>query len=385
MIETFLAEKSNELHISTQRKIKIARSLFLWRDYIGEFRDSTYADLSLAIDEMKSRKTEKGTSYKQNTLRDHIGFIKRFYLWLEEEEIVDIPEKKLRRINPPGKDKMTKTVNDILKHREVMAIINACKNSRDRALISVMYEGAFRSGEIGELTWGDVEFRDTGLVVNTKFKTGIARRILLANSTNYLASWKDDYPYEITPEMPVFLTFVNNSPKEKPGERDPERPVHKSLTYAGLRKQIKILVERAEIKHNVTTHTFRHSRITHLVQAGYPESYIKKMCWGTITTDQLATYLHLDDKYMDDTFYHYEGIKPPERKDEVLLEAIQCPRCYAVNGFSTKFCRKCGLALNDKTALEMEEVMSFIQQAITAKARENPEELGRIIQQFSSA
>ncbi|MBP2133967.1 integrase/ribosomal protein L40E [Methanomicrobium sp. W14] len=380
LINSFISRITVNNDISTGRQLKICRSLILWRNFVSEYENSTYDDIVIGIKEIRSVKSKNGTKYKQNTLRDHINFLKRFYIWLIDSGYSSIPEKEIKKIKIPTRDKMTKTVGDILTPAEVKKMIEACSNNRDRAMISMLYEGAFRAGEIGNLKWGDVEFRDTGLVVNTDFKTGKPRRIPLANTTPYLANLKDDYPYKITPDMPVFLTYVNNDPHHG---NDESRPAHKYMTYAGIRKQLKIIAEKAGIEKNVTPHIFRHSRITHLVKAGYPESYIKRVCWGSLTTDQLETYLHLDDTYIDETFYQFEGIKPKEEFEKTTLEAIQCPRCASINSNSAKFCRKCGLPLDDQTALAYDQIQRFLNNFVTATAREDPQKLVEIISEYT--
>lgn len=42
----------------------------------------------------------------------------------------------------------------LLTEEDVSTMINACSTSRDLALISVLYEGGFRIGELDNLTWG---------------------------------------------------------------------------------------------------------------------------------------------------------------------------------------------------------------------------------------
>jgi site-specific recombinase XerD len=61
-------------------------------------------------------------------------------------------------------------------------------------------------------------------------------------------------------KSPVFVTWEKSVPE-----------------YQSMRKQIERLAVRAGISHPITPHTFRHSRITHLIQEGVNESVIKLM------------------------------------------------------------------------------------------------------------
>ena len=74
---------------------------------------------------------------------------------------------------------------------------------------------------------------------------------------------------------------------------------------------------------------------------------------------------------------------PKEAFEKNGLEAKQCPRCAVVNGNNTSFCRKCGLPLDDKTAMAYQQITSYIDEIITKKATENPQDLVEIIKTFS--
>lgn len=357
LIETFLNDISVRNDISPAREKKIAIHLVTWRRFIGPYRENTYNDLVKGVRALKAADSERGTPYKQNTIRDFISFLKRFYLWLGEEGINEIPEKKIRDIKPPGRDTMTKTAGDLLTPEEIQKIISVCTSSRDRALISLLYEGAFRIGEVGTLTWQQVKMSKDSLIISTNFKTGKPRRIRLAACLPYLATWKDDYPGEITPDKMVFVTLVNNSPRE---ENKPGRTINKPLSYPGVSKQIKTLCKRAGIERKITPHIFRHSRITHLIQKGYSESYIKMVCWGSLRTDMMATYLHLTDKDIDKEFYMMEGLVSPEELEDDRakgLNPVQCPRCASINAGTSKFCRSCGLELTSEAIAEKKELV----------------------------
>ena len=39
-------------------------------------------------------------------------------------------------------------------------MIDACRTSRDRAILMTLYEGGFRIGEIGEMKWEHLELWD---------------------------------------------------------------------------------------------------------------------------------------------------------------------------------------------------------------------------------
>ena len=123
-----------------------------------------------------------------------------------ENDLVDIPHKKVKDLKVPNRNTMTKVASDLLTIEEITAMLKACEQSRDRALITMLYEGGFRIGEIGMMRWGDIQFDRFGVVVNVMFKTNKPRYIRLVMSREHLARWKNDYPRQpITNDMPVFF------------------------------------------------------------------------------------------------------------------------------------------------------------------------------------
>jgi len=81
----------------------------------------------------------------------------------------------------------------MISEEKIDLMIRSCKNSRDRALIAFMYEGALRPIEVREATWSQITFDQYGAIFNTTKKTGKPRYIRLIRYYGYLAAWKADY------------------------------------------------------------------------------------------------------------------------------------------------------------------------------------------------
>lgn len=338
LLRAFVNEVSAMRGITPQRRYKLVYTLIGWRRFIGPFAENTLADLHEGIQAVKAATKDDGTPlFKQNTVADYVRFIKRFYLWLIDNEYVNLPYRKVKEIRAPAYNTMTKTVGELFTEDEVFAMIKAAKTPKDKALIALLYEGAFRIGEIGSLTWGDVRFTDWNLQVNTSEKTGKPRYIPLVIARPYLAAWMDAYPKEINDRAFVFLTNIRYEP----------------LQYQGLVKQLRIIAKNAGITKHLTPHIFRHSRVTHLLQRGVSESTIKMICWGNLDTDMLKTYAHLCNGDIDRATAELNGIVPPDiAKQSRALEPKQCPRCFWVNAPTTRSCRSCGLELTPEAIEE---------------------------------
>ncbi len=345
LIEEFTGEIAATSQISPSRKYKLTYTLVGWRRFIGPFRENPIGDLYAGVEAIRtSRKADGTPEYTQNTLSDYTRFLKRFYKWLVENEYSTVPVEKVNRIKAPRYENGVKNAEELLEPEEVRRMIEACTSSKDRALVSMLYEGGFRVGEVGTLKWGQIKFTDWNVTINTDHKTGKGRYVPLVMAREYLASWRNDYPGDTTPEAPVFLSHRK-----------------RQYQYRGLAKRLRIIARRAGVEKKITPHLFRHSRITHMLQQGYSESVVKKIMWGNLDTNMLSTYGHLTDSDIDDEIASMAGVKPPAAKEAAeCLEPRQCPRCYTVNGPTQNFCGECGLEL---TKQAVEDVKIAEQQA----------------------
>ena len=345
LIQEFIAEiQSTSPSISAGRIFKLLSILVSWRKFIPPYRTNTLNDLYLGIAEIKMAKRSNGQPYARDTQNDYVKLLRRFYLWMIENEYSTIPEKKILKIKGPAPNMMTKTAEQLLTKEEVEAMLTKCQNSRDRALIAMLYEGGFRISELGRMRWNQIKFTDWNATVNVSGKTGKGRFIPLVMSRAYISQWRNDYPLDPHSDAFVFLTETERKP----------------LQYRGVAKQLSKIAKRAGISKHITPHIFRHSRITHLIQQGVQESIIKKMMWGNITTKQFQTYAHLTDEDIENEIAQKHGIITKENKKEKVLEPRQCPRCFTVNAPTDKFCNSCMFPLDEEANMHVQELRDIL-------------------------
>lgn len=342
LLREFLGEMIAYRDISKSRSKKILLHLIGWRRFIGPFSENTAADLSHGINALHEATTKRGAPYKQNTIRDYVVILKQFYHWLIENDYSNILPMKISKIKNPSRNQMTKTAADMLTPQEVEDIIEACQSVRDRALFMTLYEGGFRVGEIGTLTWGSLVFDEHGVVVNVNFKTNRPRYVRLVMSREPLVMWRAEYPFRAEGSNLVFLNRSNNP-----------------MTYSAIAKALKTIMAQTRIKKHVTPHTFRHSRITHMIQEGYPETVIKLMMWGTVNASEFATYAHLTGCDIDRAVLEKNGIVE-EGEMWRGVEGVKCPYCNTVNPPAARYCYGCGRPMN------AEDVMNELKKLLTA-------------------
>lgn len=183
LIIEFVTELQASQGITVSRANKITSHLVNWRLYIGPYRAATTGDIFSAIATIKDARSQRGRSFKQNTLHDYVMFLKRFYLWLIENEYSNVSQAKVQKIRPPRVDRCTKLPDQMLSQEEIEALLRACQSSRDRAIIALLYESGCRIGELARLTWQRVQFDAYGMVVSvedTKCHTQRYVRLVMA-------------------------------------------------------------------------------------------------------------------------------------------------------------------------------------------------------------
>lgn len=363
LIEEFISEIVAISQISPTRRYKLVGIIIRNREYLPPYADCSISDVYTAIDRIKTGTKADGTPrYTKNSVTDLIQIMKRFFIWMCENGYSDMNLQKLTKIKVPLFDKNTVTAEMILTEDEVKRIIEAATTTRDRALLSVLYEGGFRIGEIGHMKWSDVKFTNWNVTVNTSEKTGKPRYVPLVAARAYLAQWKNDYPLPITDDSFVFLTTTTKKP----------------LQYAGLTKQIRVMAERAGIKKYIKPHLFRHSRITHLLQQGMQESKIKLLMWGDVNTDMLKVYQHLTNEDIDSEVARLNGIELEEKdslgRRKKGMQPLQCQRCATINSPAMKYCGNCGAPLAESEVLTTEVMENEIVKYMT----ENPAFMGEL-------
>jgi integrase/recombinase XerD len=179
---------------------------------------------------------------------------------------------------------------DLLTPKDISALLRACNDLYERALIEVLVESGCRIGEIMNLTAEDITLDNHFLYLNVEGKTGDRQVPLLRDN---IPSFQ--FHLAIHPEGYVFF-----SPKY------PDR----SMSYRAVLDRIVCIFERAGVrKRNRTIHIFRHTKATHLLELGVPEAIIKRFMGWSETSDMISNYTHLTSKTVKDYFSRLYGIE----------------------------------------------------------------------------
>jgi len=148
----------------------------------------------------------------------------------------------------PKKPKMI--IKDTLTEAEVTLIIDAAKNVREKAIISMLAYSGIRNKELCGLRVCDVNLGDNMVrVINGKGKKDRLINIS-GDCTRILIDYLNQYPRK---SEDFFFTTVRYNHK---------------YTQSDLRKLVHVLAKRAEIKKRVYPHLLRHSLATNLLKRG---------------------------------------------------------------------------------------------------------------------
>lgn len=220
-----------------------------------------------------------------STREDYILALKKVFEFLGR----DVSKLKIRR------SRKKKLPEELITPEEAKAIINCASNIRDKALLSLLYETGARIGEIMNLKTSDVIFDEIGCYVRLDGKTG-QRRNRIVQSINLLEEW------------------IRNSPSTDSKRwlwirRDGQR-----LGYPMVRKILKTIAKKLNLKKRIYPHLFRHSRSTELAKH-LTEQQLKAYLGWTADSRMASTYVHLSGKDVDDAILRLNGSGVVKRKN----------------------------------------------------------------------
>lgn len=223
-----------------------------------------------------------------------ISGLKSFFNYLVFEDYRD--SNPLETIETP---KIGKKLPDTLSIEEINELIQNIdlskpEGERNRAILEILYGCGLRVSELTHLKISDLFFKEDFIRVTGK---GDKQRFvpIVKSTQKYVTIYRN----EIRAHMNIPNEFSDTLFLNRRG---------KQLTRAMIFTIIKRLAEKAEIKKNISPHTFRHSFATHLLENGADLRAIQQMLGHeSITTTEI--YTHLDTAFLKDVVNTYHPKK----------------------------------------------------------------------------
>lgn len=178
--------------------------------------------------------------------------------------------------------KQEKYVPNILNVQEVHRLVNSIDNLKQRACIQLIYACALRIGEAVAIKVADVD--GPQLQLHVRQAKGAKDRIvpIPAETLTMLREYYKKY-------KPDNYLFAGQGGYGKYDERSIQQVFHRAKAKAGIKKQ-------------VTVHSLRHSRATHLVDNGVDMSMIQKFLGHANIKTTTDFYLHTSISTMQNIF-----------------------------------------------------------------------------------
>ena len=308
-----------------------------------KFLDPSDRDIKKVVSEIKNTKIKWGHSEEhlptENGLQAYLVTLKRFYKWHlgKNKSYPECVEWiKIGNAHPSRQVRP----ESLITQEEVNQLIEASKNSRDKAIFSTLYDSGVRLGELLSLRIKDIKFDDYGVLLSVTGKTGPRQVRVVGNSVPYLRQWLNVHPVKSKQDAPVFCNI--------------DRLKGNELTEHDVYSMIKKVSYRAGIKRRIHPHLFRHSRATILASQVMEAPLESQMGW-VHGSKQTKTYVHLSLRDQDNAILKAYGIKVKE--DETIKEEMpkECPRCHRSNPSTSLFCNTCGMPLDIKTTIQLDE------------------------------
>ena len=324
-IEKFLKKLFAE-GLSKPRVIKYANYLKTIAEKIGKsFMEVNEEDIINFLSHLEQ------SNYSEWTKRDYKVVLKRFFRFLGKEEL-------MKDIKTTMRNNRKKLPEDLLTKTEIKRMIETADHLRDKAIISLLYEGGLRIGELASLKIKNVVFDEYGAVIKVKGKTG-ERRVRVVLSSSLLAKWIEIHPDKDNPNAPLLVNLSTNYK-------------NKGITYRGISMRIKEIAKKAGVDKKITPHLFRHSRATHLATV-LTEAQMNEYFGWVQGSRMAATYVHLSGRDTDNKMLEIYGLKKKEKEKEKELKPKECPRCKYINGPTDRFCSRCGEVLDEEEAVKI--------------------------------
>lgn len=270
-------------------------------------------------------RTYDNENTNQNFRRD-LRAIVNHYLQVDEpaESVAWVPTGTSNDYDPVPSER------DLLDYeRDLLPMVDACHNRRDKALLKVQFEAGLRGGELYDVEVGDVfdGAHSTGLHVDGKQGE---RAVHLIVATPELQQWLAAHPARDDPDAPLFSKLDSA-----------EQPSYNALLDWFRRAAARVDVDKA-----VTPTNFRKSNTRWLVRLGFSQPEIEDRQGRARGSDHTANYMaRFGEKSLERTYAALHG-KDVETDSADPNTPVECPRCGEQTPRERGYCVWCDAALS---------------------------------------
>ncbi len=333
----------------------LIKHLYCLKVFIGfaegkvDFKALTRKNVEGIIAELES------SDYKPETKRNVKSIAKGF--WKHAFGNDEFYPEPVRWIKTSLRRKDRLMPEQLLTEEDVLRMLDAANNARDKAIIATLFDAGIRVGELLSMKRRDVDLESNPAHIVVNGKTGM-RRVPVLFSVPYLAQYlneqkrkPDEYLWNVVGSW-AGLT---------------QRP-----DYSAIRMMLQRVAAKVGVAKRVNPHSFRHARATYYANR-LSDQQLKQFFGWTGGSRVVETYVHLSGRDVDSAVLQANGYEPVKAQAPQLKVQI-CPRCHMANAPDTMYCARCGSPLNINVAMLEEKA-----QKAAVKSALNPEELQALV------
>ena len=347
------------LELFNRKKVKVA--------------DATKADCEKVLFEILDYKTNTGGHYSGESKTAFALALLRFVHYCKTGEIGNRDDgyvKEVSWIRPTRyrtKDNKQEIMpEDLLTAEELYSIIGKTRNEKEKAMLWVLFEGAFRPGELLNLRVGGIEFKENYILVSTTGKTG-KKQVPLVYSFKPLLDWLSKHPHRDDPKSYLWYS---------------EKSRQKRTSYRYLRMILKRCAAEAQIKKRVWSYLIRHTQLTMLAKKLSDQTLCVFGNWSK-GSKMPSRYVHLSGKDVENALLELHGIKN-EDENETRVSFRECHRCAEKNTPDSQRCLKCGFILDEKLLAATTESQQDLLQNMLSRLKRLEESGKKVESEFDS-
>ena len=232
---------------------------------------------------------------KQASIEKAFTCISSLYTYMVDEDLISgnpVTSFK-RRYLWKYKDENISDARQIISVEQASHLVNSTLNSRDKAILVLLFKTGMRRGELCSLDVGDIDFENMSIKLKSTPKR--SNRILyFDNETEYvLRAWLQ---FRKAKERKPTPALILSREGVRIGSESIGILVEKHATRVGLHNP-----ESKCLEDHFTPHCCRHWFTTHLIRAGMPRDFVKELR-GDVRHEAIDIYNHIDKKELRESY-----------------------------------------------------------------------------------
>jgi integrase/recombinase XerD len=232
---------------------------------------------------------------KQASIEKAFTCISSLYTYMVDEDLISgnpVTSFK-RRYLWKYKDENISDDRQIISVEQASHLVNSTLNSRDKAILVLLFKTGIRRGELRSLDVSDINLEDMDLKLKPTAKRS-NRILFFDNETEYvLRVWLQ---FRNAQDRKGTTALFLNREGVRLGSKAIGTLVEKHASRIGLHNP-----ESKSLEDHFTPHCCRHWFTTHLIRAGMPRDFVKELR-GDVRHEAIDIYNHIDKKELRESY-----------------------------------------------------------------------------------